>query len=213
MKQRFLHCSSAMKQSVMLVLSFALMTAFVSCDKDDDEPKPLSKQEAFAQKLYGDYVLEGVHWSGLPVDLNRDGTGRWELMDEFKAMLGFYMPDYVTNVCAGKTEEYIEFNFAIPCPHFVLEDSLWVCTEMRTIKKTMTAKVNYLKPYQGALWSAPKPVTGDSDLFVASIKDIEVYTEDADSKKLLVRVHCTMPHAHGDHQLNENYMYFTFKRI
>lgn len=68
-----------------------------SCDKEVITPT----FESDIQQLYGDYNLSDIHWPGLAVDLNADGTGYWSLLYEFQNKVGYYEPYYTANVTDG----------------------------------------------------------------------------------------------------------------
>ena len=86
--------------------------------------------ETDVQKLYDDYTLTDIHWSGLAVNLNQDNYGFWALFNEFKNKIGYYEPDYTATVNNGiiynSDKEWAEyaaaFHVVLPYPHHVVSD-------------------------------------------------------------------------------------------
>ena len=61
-----------MKKLLTMVLSFCCLYSLCSCEREEE---PADTFEFNVQKLFGDYNLTNIHWSGLAVDLNNDDEG------------------------------------------------------------------------------------------------------------------------------------------
>ena len=187
------------------------------CEKADT----VETFESNMQKLYGDYALSDIHWPGLPVNLNYDDTGYWNLLHEFQNKVGYYEPDYVANVSDGiiynREETWAEpaaaFNVTIPYPHFILHEGKWLCTDIRNFKLTIRATEDTFKLMENSCWVYPGHVEQE-DAFIANIKSISLYVESFDDDCFKIGVHCTLPNEYSDdnQQLNDNYLYYTFVR-
>lgn len=188
-----------------------------SCDKEVITPT----FESDIQKLYGDYTLSDIHWPGLAVDLNADGTGYWSLLYEFQNKVGYYEPDYTANVTDGiifsSDEPWAEptaaFNVTLPYPHYIISEGKWLCTDIRNIKVTLRATEATFNLASNCCWIYPG-YTDQDDVFLLNIQDISLYVEALDDKSFKVGIHCTLPHdrADGSQTLNENYLYYTFSK-
>lgn len=188
-----------------------------SCDKEVITPT----FESDIQKLYGDYTLSDIHWPGLAVDLNADGTGYWSLLYEFQNKVGYYEPDYTANVTDGiifsSDEPWAEptaaFNVTLPYPHYIISEGKWLCTDIRNIKVTLRATEATFNLASNCCWIYPG-YTDQDDVFLLNIQDISLYVEALDDKSFKVGINCTLPHdrADGSQTLNENYLYYTFSK-
>lgn len=182
---------------------------------------PADTFESNIQKLHGNYVLSDIQWPGLPVNLNYDDQGYWELLYEFKNKVGYYEPDYVADVSDGITfskdelwaETATAFNVTIPYPKFILHEGRWLCTDIRCFKLTIRATEGTFRLMKNCCMIYPGQVDHD-DLFLANIKDISLYVESFDDDFFKIGVHCTMPceQVGGVQELNDNYLYYTFAR-
>lgn len=188
-----------------------------SCDKEVITPT----FESDIQQLYGDYNLSDIHWPGLAVDLNADGTGYWSLLYEFQNKVGYYEPYYTANVTDGiifsSDEPWAEptaaFNVTIPYPHYIISEGKWLCTDIRKIKVTLRATEATFNLASNCCWIYPR-YTDQDDVFLLNIQDISLYVEALDDKSFKVGIHCTLPHDYtdGTQKLDENYLYYTFSK-
>lgn len=201
----------------IFIFVWAALICLCSCDKEVITPT----FESDIQKLYGDYTLSDIHWPGLAVDLNADGTGYWSLLYEFQNKVGYYEPDYTANVTDGiifsSDEPWAEptaaFNVTLPYPHYIISEGKWLCTDIRNIKVTLRATEATFNLVSNCCWIYPG-YTDQDDLFLINIQDISLYVEALDDKSFKVGIHCTLPHdrADGSQTLNENYLYYTFSK-
>lgn len=199
------------------IFILAAVICLCSCDKEVITPT----FESDIQKMYGDYTLSDIHWPGLAVDLNADGTGYWSLLYEFQNKVGYYEPDYSANVTDGiifsSDEPWAEptaaFNVTLPYPHYIISEGKWLCTDIRNIKVTLRATEATFNLASNCCWIYPG-YTDQDDLFLINIQDISLYVEAIDDKSFKVGIHCTLPHdrADGSQTLNENYLYYTFSK-
>ena len=201
----------------IFIFIWAAVICLCSCDKETFSPT----FESDIQKLYGDYTLADIHWPGVAVDLNYDGTGYWSLLHEFQSKVGYYEPDYTANVADGIifssddpwAEPTAAFNVTLPYPHYVMSDGKWICTDIRSIKITLRATEDTFKLGSNSCWIVPG-YTDHDDLFLANIQDISLYVESLDATSFKVGINCTLPHdyADGTQKLDDNYLYYTFSR-
>lgn len=201
----------------IFIFVWAALICLCSCDKEVITPT----FESDIQKLYGDYTLSDIHWPGLAVDLNADGTGYWSLLYEFQNKVGYYEPDYTANVTDGiifsSDEPWAEptaaFNVTLPYPHYIISEGKWLCTDIRNIKVTLRATEATFNLASNCCWIYPG-YTDQDDVFLLNIQDISLYVEALDDKSFKVGIHCTLPHdrADGSQTLNENYLYYTFSK-
>lgn len=201
----------------IFIFVWAALICLCSCDKEVITPT----FESDIQKMYGDYTLSDIHWPGLAVDLNADGTGYWSLLYEFQNKVGYYEPDYTANVTDGiifsSDEPWAEptaaFNVTLPYPHYIISEGKWLCTDIRNIKVTLRATEATFNLASNCCWIYPG-YTDQDDLFLINIQDISLYVEALDDKSFKVGIHCTLPHdrADGSQTLNENYLYYTFSK-
>ena len=201
------------KKLLLAILSFTCFFCLTSCEKEDPVEQTI-------QMLYGDYSLSDIHWPGLPVDLNDDGTGYWDLLYEFKNKLGYYEPDYIAVVNDGITFSYTytwaepctAFNISIPYPCIVEEGGELKCTGIQTLKYTIRAakdsfhfKSNCCHTYPG--------FNDPTDLFLSNVQEISLVVDSYDSNTFQVGLHCKLPYGLGANKvLNENYLYYEFKK-
>ena len=188
-----------------------------SCDKEVITPT----FESDIQQLYGDYNLSDIHWPGLAVDLNADGTGYWSLLYEFQNKVGYYEPDYTANVTDGiifsSDEPWAEptaaFNVTLPYPHYIISEGKWLCTDIRNIKVTLRATEATFNLASNCCWIYPG-YTDQDDVLLLNIQDISLYVEALDDKSFKVGIHCTLPHDYtdGTQKLDDNYLYYTFSK-
>lgn len=201
----------------IFIFVWAALICLCSCDKEVITPT----FESDIQKLYGDYTLSDIHWPGLAVDLNADGTGYWSLLYEFQNKVGYYEPDYTANVTDGiifsSDEPWAEptaaFNVTLPYPHYIISEGKWLCTDIRNIKVTLRSTEATFNLASNCCWIYPG-YTDQDDVFLLNIQDISLYVEALDDKSFKVCIHCTLPHdrADGSQTLNENYLYYTFSK-
>ena len=188
-----------------------------SCDKEVITPT----FESDIQQLYGDYNLSDIHWPGLAVDLNADGTGYWSLLYEFQNKVGYYEPDYTANVTDGiifsSNEPWAAptaaFNVTLPYPHYIISEGKWLCTDIRNIKVTLRATEATFNLTSNCCWIYPG-YTDQDDVFLLNIQDISLYVEALDDKSFKVGIHCTLPHDYtdGTQKLDDNYLNYTFSK-
>ena len=196
------------------VLSFICLFCLASCEKVD-------QVEPDIRNLYGDYVLSDIHWPGLSVDLNGDGSGHWGLLYEFQNKLGYYEPEYTAVVNDGIIYSYTDkwaeyataFNISIPYPYLVEEDGDWKCIGIQTLKYTIRATEDSFNLKSNCCYTYPG-FNDPADFFLANVQDISLVVESYDSDSFKVGLHCKLPCVSGtDKVLDENYLYYEFKRI
>lgn len=202
-----------MNKIVTLILSSICLCCLAGCEKaDTDEPD--------IRNLYGDYTLSDIHWPGLPVDLNGDGTGYWDLLYEFQNKLGYYEPDYTAVVKDGITYSHTDswaeyataFNISIPYPYIVEEEGEWKCIGLKTLKYTIRATEDSFNLVSNCCQTYPG-FNDPADFFLRNIKEISLAVKSYDSDTFQVGLHCTLPCVSGvDKVLNENYLYYEFKK-
>lgn len=206
-----------MKKVLVLILSFFCMLSFVSCEKEN---KPDSF-ESNMHRMYGDYKLSDIHWPGLPVDLNNDGIGYWDLLYEFKNKIGYYEPDYIAMVNDGTVYSYKEsyaeyataFNVAIPYPYFIEDEGEWKCTSIRTIQLTLRSTEKTFEFRTNCSFIYPG-FNDPDDLFLANVKDISLVVDSFEEKVFQIGVHCSLPTPPngGGQTINENYLYYEYTK-
>lgn len=206
-----------MKKVLVLILSFFCMLSFVSCEKEN---KP-DTFESNMHRMYGDYKLSDIHWPGLPVDLNNDGSGYWDLLYEFKNKIGYYEPDYIAMVNDGTVYSYKKsyaeyataFNVAIPYPYFIEDEGEWKCTSIRTIQLTLRSTEKTFEFRTNCSFIYPG-FNDPDDLFLANVKDISLVVDSFEEKVFQIGVHCslpTLPNGRGQ-TINENYLYYEYTK-
>lgn len=203
-----------MKRILTILAAFACLC---SCETLDHT----GTFETDVQKLYDDYTLTDIHWSGLAVNLNQDNYGFWALFNEFKNKIGYYEPDYTATVNNGiiynsdmEWAEYAAaFHVVLPYPHHVVSDGKWICDEIRNIRLTIRATEDDFQLYQNCCHIIPG-YGGKEDVFLAGIQDISLYIESYDARSFKVGLHCTLPYneSNGAQRLNTDYLYYTFTR-
>lgn len=200
----------------ILTISAAIF-CLCSCEKENIT----DTFETRIQKLYGEYALSDVHWTGLAVDLNDNYVAYWSLLHEFQDKIGYYEPDYTATVEDGIVfsgdEDWAEsaaaFNVTLPYPHYTVSDGRWLCTDIRTLKVTLRATEDTFELFANCCWMLPG-YTDAEDVFLSHIQDISLYVESYDDSSFKIGVHCTMPYdaTNGSQTLNQNYLYYTFTR-
>ena len=114
---------------LLIVLLMAFSVGVTSCD-DDFDPNTFDGASA---KYVGDtYQLTDVHWSGTPVDLDGDGTRRWDLMEgEMSHLKGFdpYRHNGVVQIhrsqSNSKSTSSLDFLVGLPFPVYTQIDGKW----------------------------------------------------------------------------------------
>ena len=114
---------------LLMVLLTAFAVSVTSCD-DDLDPNTFDGASA---KYVGDtYQLTDVHWSGTPVDLDGDGTRRWDLMEgEMSHLKGFdpYRHNGVVQIhrsqSNSKSTSSLDFLVGLPFPIYTQIDGKW----------------------------------------------------------------------------------------
>lgn len=201
-----------MNKIITFILSFICLYCLASCEKAD----PV---EPSIRNLYGDYTLSDIHWPGLSVDLNDDGTGYWDLLYEFQNKLGYYEPDYTAVVNDGityssdKWPKYATaFNISIPYPYIVEEDGEWKCTGIKTLKYTIRATKGSFNLTSNCCYTYPG-LNDPTDFFLSNVQNISLVVDSYDSNTFQVGIYCKLPCAYGvDKVLDENYLYYEFKK-
>lgn len=205
-------CPVATRLMHAFLLAFVL--SFCACGKIDLDP-----QEANVRKLYGSYNLSEVHWSGLSVDVDSDGIGRWDLLeDEFKPMFGYFSEDYradVKGIVVGdgeSAEPAVEFNAAIPYPYYVISDGKWFCSRIKKLKVSLNAETRHVSVFSSLGYVNPK-INDPYDIFLSGIDAMCVTVSSFDDGSFELRLHCTLPHGLADEQeLDGDYLSYTFKK-
>ena len=171
-----------MNRIITLILSFMCLSCLAGCEKVD-------AVESSINNLYGDYILSDIHWPGLPVDLNDDGTGYWELLYEFQNKLGYYEPDYNAVVNDGitysNTEKWAErataFNISIPYPYIVEEGGQWKCACIQTLKYTIRATKDSFHFVSNCCQSYPG-FNDPTNFFLSNIQEIRAHPQSSVSE-------------------------------
>lgn len=199
-----------MKRSILILIA-AVLSA-VACEKPN--------KDSDIYNLYGNYKLSNIHWSGQAVNLNQDGLSYWDLLYEFKDILGYCEQSYVATVDdAMKLSEEDSFSGAetafsaiLPYPKFVVSEGKWVCTQISSIGVTLRGDKENFMLNGNTCFLYPKNFDGE-DLFLANVKEISLFVESFDAKSFSIAVKCTLPSDQlGEQQLNENYIYYKFTR-
>lgn len=202
------------KEILIFIALICGYTLFVSCEKATNE------ESTVLQKLYGDYILSDIHWPGLAVDLNNDGTGYWELLYEFQNKIGYYEPDYVAKVGEGIVfsedkpwaKHTTAFNVTLPCPFFVNRDGIWICTSIRSINVTLRATDSDVLSKTNCCFIYPE-YDDSNDVFLAGIQDVSLVIDATDATSFQVGLHCSLPsEVTGKQTINENYLYYTYSK-
>ncbi len=199
-----------MKRSILILIA-AVLSA-VACEKPN--------KDSDIYNLYGNYKLSNIHWSGQAVNLNQDELSYWDLLYEFKDILGYCEQSYVATVDdAMKLSEKDSFSGAetafsaiLPYPKFVVSEGKWVCTQISSIGVTLRGDKENFRLNGNTCFLYPKYFDED-DFFLANIKDVSLFVESFDSNSFKIGVRCTLPHdENGAQELNENYLYYEFSR-
>lgn len=201
------------KKAVITIFSFVCLFCLTSCEIEN-----IASVEPNIQMLYGDYTLSDVHWSGLSVDLNNDGTGHWDLLYEFQNKIGYYEPDYVAVVNDGiiysYTEQYAKnataFNISIPYPCIIEEDGDWKCTGIHTLKYSIRATKDSFHLVSNCCKTCPG-FNDPNDLFLSNIQEISLVVKSYDSNTFQVGLYCKLPCVFGNKNVvDDNYLYYEF---
>ena len=199
-----------MRKKTPFLLALTIAAAFASCDNDNSETLTAPNDPT------GEYTLTEIHWSGLPVDINRDNIAQWALADEFDKQIGYYEPDYVTHVTKREPRQGYEsysFNIVVPYPHYIVSDGQWRCSSIVSLKMTLDATMIADNIYGDSRTFQNESAYAD-DPFLALVKEIRIVDSDPEKKTFRIRLHCTMPYDRPDSQeLNENYMYYKFSAV
>lgn len=173
-------------------------------------------EESPVSKMYGDYKLVNIHWSGLPVDFNGDGTGRWDLLNEYKYMYGYYEPFHIAKVSVAnvidsrQSGSIVAFNVSIPYPWFTEEDGNYVITSVKYLHQTF--RVNNPQPRMTNGY-IKYDKENKYDLFLANLDNMSVSFDSYKDGKFTVRLYCSLPCVPaGDEKLSTNYMLLEYQK-
>lgn len=193
----------------LLIFLFAAI-CLCACDKSPvlDE-SPISK-------MYGDYKLTNIHWSGLPVDFNGDRTGRWDLLSEYNNMVGYYEPFHIGKVSVANAigseegDSKVAFNVSIPYPLFIEENGNYTVTSVKYLHQTF--RVSNPQPYMSNGY-IKYDKDNQSDLFLANLDNMSVTFDSYNDGKFTVRLYCTLPCVPaGEEKLSTNYMLLEYQK-
>lgn len=207
------YTNAMMKRILIPIVALICLFCLSNCEKE-------GPVEPSIKMLYGDYTLSDIHWPGLAVDLNDDGAGYWELLYEFQNKLGYYEPDYTAVVNDGITYSYTEswaedvtaFHISIPYPYLVEKEGEWKCTGIQTLKYTIRATKKSFHLIANCCHTYPG-FNDPTNIFLSNIQDISLVVNSYDSDTFKVGLHCKLPCVSGDSKtLNENYLYYEFKK-
>lgn len=197
-----------MRKYLMILAAAACL---YSCNEKES---PVSGSfEALVEEMCGEYVLSGMHWTGTPIDLNGDGTGYNDLIQELCCFNGYYEPNHYAEVAVSDIEQRdddktISVSVMLPYPDFLEKDG-----------KTYIAGVGYLpftlrETYIGGDTSVALtygPVSfdqvPDEEIFLKGITELRI--TDFKDREFTVRVRCHMKEADKTEYRHEylNYYY------
>lgn len=169
--------------------------------------------EDMVEKYSGTYRLSKVLWSGTPLDLDNDGTSRWDLLDgEFGTLPGFYEPDLSATISASLHEGYgsrpsLAVNVKLPYPDYQQEG------EGYAVSRLSLLPVSIHEIYAGnsrlsceTLYFKLKETVRD---FLSGLEEITV--TEISPEKFVVRLYCSM-YDSRQQKYQKNYLRYTFVR-
>ncbi len=206
-----------MKHTLTVAMLLCCLLSMISCKTE----KATNTFDESIHKLYGEYILSDIHWHGLPVNLDNDNTGNWELLYEFQHKLGYFEPDYTAYVAEGMVfdegkswaKATTAFNVTIPYPHYIHCNGMWTCTGIRSINVTLRATEDNFCLGKNCCYLSIRYDDKD-DVFLANIQDFSLVVNTYDDSVFKVGVHCSFPYNEqdGTQILNENFLYYTFSK-
>lgn len=200
-----------MKKNVIIMLGIAL---FWGCT-EKISPAPDSF-DALLKEMEGDYVLTGTHWSGSPLDLDGDGTGYNNLIKELCLFTGYYEPNHFaqvveSNIIEQNEDKTLAISFNLPYPDIKLYNGIPTVT--RTKYLPFTVRESYIGgETQVALTYGPISFEylNNDEVFLKGISELRI--TDFGQGEFTVRIRCKMNN-YGEAIMNENYVYYYYKRI
>lgn len=193
-----------------LFISLVAAVCLCACEKS-----PVL-EESTVSKMYGEYKLANIHWSGLPVDFNGDGTGRWDLLSEYNNMVGYYEPYHIGKVSVANAiasdqgDSKVAFNVSIPYPWFIEENGNYTVTSVRYLHQTFRVNNPQPRTSNGYIkYDNDNPY----DLFLSNLDNMSVSFDSYKDGKFTVRIYCSLPCVPaGGEKLSTNYMLLEYQK-
>lgn len=195
-----------LRNGLLLLLCLFVASA---CDHDDPDPQSFEAQT----KLHvGEYKLSAVHWSGLAVDLNNDGTSRWELLDdEMSKMIGYLKlkqdAEVEINSIPNQYGDRPSLNVMteIPYPFYELTEEGIRTNHIAYLP--LTLQMVYYDHFSSRTIQHV-PNEGTTDRFLSNLEEIFITNFEPDS--FIINVKCSM--YTNDQQKSTNYLQYHYVR-
>lgn len=195
------------------ILTIILIAASICACDSYTQPDSF---EAKAAMYLGEYELTKAHWEGLAIDLNDDGRGSWDLLNEYIYAFGYYEPYHNATVTMGKTSEtyfgdapYISVNVHLPFPAYTYEDGSYRVIGIKYIP--MTIRVDNLD-YKNRI---ARIIFKEYDEDTERAGDIyNLVITEMTEHGFNLRLNCSLLHedANGIQTVNRNYLNYTYTR-
>ncbi|MGP1621895.1 MAG: hypothetical protein ACTTGX_05415 [Candidatus Cryptobacteroides sp.] len=183
---------------------FILLLAFLvfSCQSKKEENIISPKSDGF----YGHYILAAVNWQGSFLDLDEDGVGHYDVLQEFMNISGY--DEYSATVRIGPSPAYI-FRFALPYP---VLNSEYHCTQMAKLNMNIAMNKGDIA-YGGSRERKLAEWLKKSNIFLSGVKYVRIALSKSDTTEFKVYVYCSLPIANrieNKIEMHLDYLVYTF---
>lgn len=185
------------KQILFVLMAAALLVA--GCEEEEKmDPEGF---EAKTKDIVGRYEICRVFWSGLSADLDGDGIGRHEMLDEYENILGWSHKMSWAEIDADVKNETARLEARIPYPILTKEEDRYVATKIDYLP--LSIEISDLdRLYHNSLrFHNPED---NSDIYLSTVDEILI--SEMEDGTLTLRVHCALVPD------DIYYLYLTFRK-
>ncbi len=194
-------------KNIIATFTIIFLLALSSCGKDNE----LSEEDA----LCGKYQLKAVSWSGNALDLNNDGIGHWDLINEFNQLPGYAPLAYTTIVSNGNEEinnddSKLTVLASLPLPLYQKVGDNYKIKYLISLPFTLHIK-DLKHTYEYPVFPKDKPNSTTFDN-LSDIYEVRVVEIDKDTIKIDIRCTLLQKSSTGKSYPQTGYLYYTFSR-
>ena len=174
------------------ILFFVLLFSLASCQIyhiDKLDVKPATEEDA----IIGTYYLNREAWTGIPLAYHSEVVVNYDLLREFRHMIGYWEPNHIAVVEKAVTDIYEAYkesayavNVKIPYPLISISEGKYCVNGVSYLNTTFRYNTNK----EAEQYKVNSFSSSDNDLFVSNIK--QAYVEEISFQGIYIAIACEM---------------------